>query len=78
MELHRNARRVVEAGEATGFPIGGTAPLGHPAPLATLLDRDLLRFEQVWAAAGTPDLVFPAAPDALARAAGATVTDVAG
>jgi prolyl-tRNA editing enzyme YbaK/EbsC (Cys-tRNA(Pro) deacylase) len=54
---------------ATGYAIGGVPPVGHPAPLATLVDEDLLRFEEVWAAAGTPRAVFGVAPRALARAA---------
>jgi prolyl-tRNA editing enzyme YbaK/EbsC (Cys-tRNA(Pro) deacylase) len=61
---------------ATGYPIGGTAPFGHPAPLRTLLDEDLLAFEQVWAAAGTPDSVFPIAPAALHGLSGAAIADV--
>ncbi len=63
--------------EVTGYSIGGIPPVGHPAPLRTLLDEDLLRFEVVWAAAGHPHAVFPIAPSALAEAAGATVIRVA-
>ncbi len=66
-----------EARTATGFPIGGTAPWGHPAPLTVLCDQDLLRFDTVWAAAGTPDTVFPIAPAELLRLAGAEPADVA-
>ena len=66
-----------EVRAATGFPIGGTAPLGHPQALPVLCDQALLRFGEVWAAAGTPDLVFPAEPRALAAAAGAVLADVA-
>jgi prolyl-tRNA editing enzyme YbaK/EbsC (Cys-tRNA(Pro) deacylase) len=62
---------------ATGFPIGGTAPFGHPRPLPALLDRDLLAHPEVWAAAGTPDTVFPLSPDDLLAATGARVSDVA-
>jgi prolyl-tRNA editing enzyme YbaK/EbsC (Cys-tRNA(Pro) deacylase) len=62
---------------ATGFPIGGTAPWGHPAPLPVLCDRDLLAHELVWAAAGTPDTVFPVVPEELVRVARAEVADVA-
>jgi prolyl-tRNA editing enzyme YbaK/EbsC (Cys-tRNA(Pro) deacylase) len=62
---------------ATGYPIGGTAPFGHPAPVRLLLDRDLLGFDEVWAAAGTPDAVFPIDPRRLAEATGAPVADVA-
>lgn len=43
---------------ATGFVIGGVAPLGHPAPLATVIDDGLGRFESVYAAAGHPFCVF--------------------
>jgi prolyl-tRNA editing enzyme YbaK/EbsC (Cys-tRNA(Pro) deacylase) len=60
-----------EARRATGFSIGGTPPFGHPRPLRVLLDWDLLAYEEVWAAAGTPSSVFPIAPADLVRAAGA-------
>lgn len=62
---------------ATGFSIGGVPPVGHATPLATYLDRDLLQYDRVWAAAGTPNAVFPIAPDDLQRITGATVADVA-
>lgn len=74
-EVHRADADGVRA--ATGFPIGGSAPFGHPGPLPILVDRDLLAFQEVWAAAGTPDTVFPIAPDALIEATGGTVADVA-
>jgi prolyl-tRNA editing enzyme YbaK/EbsC (Cys-tRNA(Pro) deacylase) len=57
---------------ATGFAIGGVAPVGHPSPLRTVMDEDLLRFEVVWAAAGSPFAVFGVAPGDLARAVGVT------
>jgi prolyl-tRNA editing enzyme YbaK/EbsC (Cys-tRNA(Pro) deacylase) len=44
---------------ATGQAIGGVAPVGHPAPLPTFLDRDLQTFAEVWAAAGHPHTVMP-------------------
>jgi len=50
---------------ATGFPIGGVPPFGHHAELETILDRNLLDHEVVWAAAGTPRHVFPISPPAL-------------
>lgn len=62
---------------ATSYPVGGVAPFGHPEPLPTLIDRDLLSFNEVWAAAGTPHAVFPIAPDALVTATGAVPADVA-
>jgi prolyl-tRNA editing enzyme YbaK/EbsC (Cys-tRNA(Pro) deacylase) len=66
-----------EARTATGFAIGGTPPFGHPRPLTVLVDRDLTRFERVWAAAGTPRHVFAISPAALLDASGGQVTDVA-
>ena len=60
-----------EARTATGFAVGGTPPFGHPEPVMTFLDPDLLAFEEVWAAAGTPDSVFPLSPQDLLRVSGA-------
>ena len=62
---------------ATGYAIGGVPPVGHASPLPTLLDADLMRFDVVWAAAGTPRAVFPVAPGALARAIGVEPASVA-
>ncbi|WP_416357213.1 YbaK/EbsC family protein [Aureimonas phyllosphaerae] len=62
--------------EATGFAIGGVAPLGAPRPLRTYMDRDLLAFPFVWAAAGTPFHVFETVPDALRIACDADVIAV--
>ena len=64
-----------EAREATGFTIGGTPPFGHLDPLPTLIDRDLLAYDRLWAAAGAPDAVFPTTPEELLRATGAQVAD---
>lgn len=66
-----------EARDATGYPVGGTAPYGHPQEVRLLLDADLLAQEEVWAAAGLPDAVFPIAPDQLLETSGAEVADVA-
>jgi prolyl-tRNA editing enzyme YbaK/EbsC (Cys-tRNA(Pro) deacylase) len=55
--------------------VGGTPPFGHPTPIPTYLDRDLLAHEQVWAAAGTPDSVFRASPVELQRVALARAAD---
>ena len=60
---------------ATGFAVGGTPPFGYPEPVAGYLDPDLLAFEEVWAAAGTPDSVFPLGPAELRRAARAEPAD---
>jgi prolyl-tRNA editing enzyme YbaK/EbsC (Cys-tRNA(Pro) deacylase) len=62
--------------EVTGFAIGGIPPLGHPTPLVTYMDAALLDYDLVWAAAGTPDAVFPVAPGRLAAAAGARIIAV--
>ncbi|MCL4801955.1 MAG: YbaK/EbsC family protein [Burkholderiales bacterium] len=62
---------------ATGFAIGGVPPLGHDRPLETLVDEDLLRFDTVWAAAGTPDAVFSIDPRELVRVIGGRVLAVA-
>ena len=61
---------------ATGYSIGGTAPFGHPQPVPMLFDADLLTYDEVWAAGGTPDTVFPISPADLLRTTGATVADV--
>ena len=61
--------------EATGYAIGGTPPFGHARPLRAVADRDLLAYDTVWAAAGTPDTVFELTPGELLRASGAEVAD---
>jgi prolyl-tRNA editing enzyme YbaK/EbsC (Cys-tRNA(Pro) deacylase) len=61
---------------ATGFAIGGVAPLGSTSPIRTFLDEDLLAFDVVWAAAGTPSTVFAVAPHELARATGSAIADL--
>ncbi|MCL4771046.1 MAG: YbaK/EbsC family protein [Burkholderiaceae bacterium] len=62
--------------ERTGFSIGGVSPVAHATPPVTLIDRDLLRFDVVWAAAGHPHGVFPLHPADLERLTGAPVVDV--
>lgn len=62
--------------EATGQAIGGVAPTGHPAPIETLVDEDLARYPEIWAAGGTPHTVFPMTFDELVRLTGGTVTKV--
>lgn len=49
----------------TGQAIGGVAPIGHPAPIRTLVDVALRRHPEVWAAGGHPKTVFPIGPDGL-------------
>ena len=62
--------------EATGFAIGGVPPFGHRRSLPAFLDRDLLQYPVVYAAAGTPSAVFPIAPEALLRVSAALEADL--
>jgi prolyl-tRNA editing enzyme YbaK/EbsC (Cys-tRNA(Pro) deacylase) len=57
--------------EATGFPIGGVPPFGHATSLRVFVDPDLLGYDEVWAAAGTPHDVFGIDPAKLVEASGA-------
>ena len=60
----------------TGFSIGGVAPLAHAHPPVTLIDSELFRFEEIWAAAGHPHAVFCLTPRDLQRLCGAPIADV--
>jgi prolyl-tRNA editing enzyme YbaK/EbsC (Cys-tRNA(Pro) deacylase) len=62
---------------ATGQKIGGVAPLGHPAPIRTLVDTALAGFPEVWAAGGVPHAVFPTMFTELLLLTGGTPADVA-
>jgi prolyl-tRNA editing enzyme YbaK/EbsC (Cys-tRNA(Pro) deacylase) len=62
---------------ATGFTIGGVAPVGHLAPMDTLVDVTLAQHRQVWAAAGHARTVFPTTFDELVRITGGTPAEVA-
>jgi prolyl-tRNA editing enzyme YbaK/EbsC (Cys-tRNA(Pro) deacylase) len=66
-----------EAKAATGYAIGGVPPFAHASRVRVIVDRGLLGFATVWAAAGLPDAVFPIAPPDLIRLSEATVADVA-
>ena len=61
---------------ATGYAIGGVPPFGHATDVPVFMDRDLLNFATVWAAAGRPDSVFEIQPDRLRELARATVADL--
>ena len=61
---------------ATGFTIGGVAPVGHLSPPVLVVDRELFRFDEIWAAAGHPNGVFRLSPTALVQLTGAPVHDV--
>ncbi|MBU3690136.1 MAG: aminoacyl-tRNA deacylase [Acidimicrobiales bacterium mtb01] len=62
--------------EATGFPIGGVPPFGHTTQLRVFIDPDLLRYDEVWAAAGTWNDVFGIEPHKLVEASGGALTDL--
>ena len=62
---------------ATGFAVGGISPFGYPKPLRMFFDPDLMNFDVVWAAAGTPKHNFSSAPAQLATATGAVVVPLA-
>ena len=62
--------------EATGYPIGGVPPFGHTSQLRVFVDPDLLQYDEVWAAAGTWNDNFGAAPADIVRVAGGVVTDL--
>jgi prolyl-tRNA editing enzyme YbaK/EbsC (Cys-tRNA(Pro) deacylase) len=61
----------------TGFSIGGVSPVGHTSPPVVVVDRDLFRFDRIWAAAGHPYAVFPLSPAELVELTGAPVVEVA-
>jgi prolyl-tRNA editing enzyme YbaK/EbsC (Cys-tRNA(Pro) deacylase) len=63
--------------EHTGQPIGGVAPVGHPAPVRTLVDTALAPYREVWASGGVPRAVYPTTYDELLRVTGGTPADVA-
>jgi prolyl-tRNA editing enzyme YbaK/EbsC (Cys-tRNA(Pro) deacylase) len=67
----------LEAKTFTGFAIGGVPPFAHAQRCRVIADEELLAFDEVWAAAGLPDAVFPIAPRELVRIADAEVAHVA-
>jgi len=62
--------------QQTGFSIGGVSPVAHATPAVVLVDRTLFRFDAVWAAAGHPNGVFQASPQALLALTGAPAAEV--
>ena len=72
--IHKADAEAVRA--ATSYAIGGVPPLGFPNAIPTFIDRDLLQYETIWAAAGTPRHVFELAPSELVRITGGTVADL--
>jgi len=63
--------------EQTGYAIGGVPPVGHRSESAIFIDENLLAFDTVWAAGGTPNAVFRLTPDDLVRLTGGTVAAIA-
>ena len=61
---------------ATGFAIGGVAPVGHPEPLRTIVDVALSNYDVVWAAGGHPHCVFPTSYEELLRITGGDAAEV--
>ena len=59
--------------EVTGYAIGGVPPIGHANPMETYLDEDLLQYDFIWAAAGTPNAVFELTPGDLQKMTGGQV-----
>ena len=60
----------------TGFAIGGVSPVGHTEQVEILIDEDLLQYQEIWAAAGTPNAVFRLTPDALVQMTAGRVISV--
>ncbi len=60
----------------TGFVIGGVPPVGHAERLETFVDQDLLQYAEIWAAAGTPNAVFPLSPADLVKMTGGRVVGI--
>jgi prolyl-tRNA editing enzyme YbaK/EbsC (Cys-tRNA(Pro) deacylase) len=61
---------------STGFAIGGVAPVGHTGPVRVFIDSDLNRYDEIWAAAGSPNAVFRLTPADLQRITGGHVMKV--
>jgi prolyl-tRNA editing enzyme YbaK/EbsC (Cys-tRNA(Pro) deacylase) len=75
LDLHRARADFVRA--HTSQPIGGVAPVGHPAPIRTLVDRALAAYDPLWAAGGIPHAVFPLSYADLVRLTNGLEADVA-
>jgi len=61
---------------ATGYPIGGVPPLGLATQMRVFIDPDLLRYDEVWAAAGTWNDVFAIDPRSLVRASRGILAEI--
>ena len=65
-----------EVRQYTGFAIGGVPPVGHVHPIKTLIDQDLMQYEEIFAAGGLPEAIFRTTPQDLLRMTGGQVADV--
>jgi prolyl-tRNA editing enzyme YbaK/EbsC (Cys-tRNA(Pro) deacylase) len=74
VEMRRASPQFVR--EHTGQPIGGVAPIGHPKPIRTIVDRALADFDELWAAGGIPHAIFPLTYSELLTLTGGTEADV--
>jgi prolyl-tRNA editing enzyme YbaK/EbsC (Cys-tRNA(Pro) deacylase) len=74
VELRRASPQFVR--QHTGQSIGGVAPVGHPKPIRTLVDRALAEFDELWAAGGIPQSIFPLTYRELLTLTGGVDTDV--
>src|SRR5207249_9876129 len=62
--------------QVTGFAIGGIPPIAHATPIETFIDQDLLKYPEIWAAAGTPNALFRLVPADLVKMTGGRVIRV--
>ncbi|HLS88711.1 MAG TPA: YbaK/EbsC family protein [Sphingobacteriaceae bacterium] len=62
--------------EITGFPVGGVPPVGHQRAMPTYVDEDLLQYQEIWAAGGTPQAIFPITPPQLVEITQGQVADL--
>lgn len=76
--LGRAVRRASadEVREFTGFAIGGVPPVGHAQPITTLVDEDLMQYQEIFAAGGIPEAIFRTTPQELVKMTGGRVADV--
>lgn len=62
--------------EHTGFAIGGIPPIGHKDQITTFIDEDLMKYDEIWAAAGTPNAVFKLTPNILAEITKGSIVNI--
>lgn len=65
-----------EVRQYTGFAIGGVPPVGHARPIKTLIDQDLMQYEEIFAAGGLPEAIFRTTPQDLLKMTGGQLADV--